>query len=106
MNRIKNISNNANINMISLFFGEKKFLWIMTQVFYYGFKNRKSFRRQTFIWDYILRVQCELKLNQSTSINEQNHIDEFINLVDLITNKTDTYGKDMKFQLFIFLSLR
>lgn len=92
----------SNVNMISLFFGPKKFLSIITQVFYYGFKNRRSFRRQTFLWDYLLRVQCELKLSNS---KDPTHHD-FIRLIDDISSKADTYGKDMKFQLFIFISLR
>ncbi|XP_046915530.2 DENN domain containing pinstripe [Dermatophagoides farinae] len=104
LNKINRCSKNSmnNVNMIGLFFGQRKFLWIITQVFYYGFKNRRSFRRQTFIWDYLLRIQCELKLTNSKDSNHQ----DFIQLIDDISTKADTYGKDMKFQLFIFISLR
>lgn len=94
--------------MASLFFGEKKFLWIITQIFYYGFKNRRSFRKQTFLWDYILRVHCELKhaLPSNLSSAERLSAKEFISLIDQITDNASNYGKDMKFQLFTLLSLR
>ena len=94
--------------LISLFFGDKKFLWIINQIFYCGFKNRRSFRKQTFIWDYILRVQCELKHAMSSSFSESERLSvkDFVTLIDQIGDRASTYGKDMKFQLFILIALR
>ena len=94
--------------MISLFFGEKKFLWIINQIFYYGFKNRRSFRKQIFIRDYILRIQCELKHILPTSLTSSERLStrDFITLIDQITDKASNYGKEMKFNLFILISLR
>lgn len=74
----------------------------MNQIFYYGFKNRRSFRK-TFVWDLILQVQCELKnLRSNISAN----VNEFVEFVEKITNNTANYGKDMKLQVFILASLR
>ena len=80
----------------------------MTQIFYYGFKNRRTFRKQNFIWDYILRVQCELKHLSVTNIPsfEKKNVNDFVELVDKITNNAANYGKDMKLHLFILVSLR
>lgn len=95
-------------NMINLLFGEKKFLWVISQVFYYGFKNRRSFRKQTFLWDYLLRVQCELKHISPSSMSAADRLSskQLITLIDQITDQASNYGKEMKFQLFILISLR
>lgn len=90
--------------LIGLLFGEGKFLWIITQIFYVGFKNRRSFRKQNFIWDYVVRVQTEIKI--TTDNKGSQFVQEFIQLVDSINEKAASYGKDLKFQLFILLSLR
>ncbi|KPM07491.1 DENN domain-containing protein 5A-like protein [Sarcoptes scabiei] len=112
--RQKSFQPHTNINIFSLLFGQNKFLWILMQIFYYGFRNHRSFRRRTFLWDYLLRVQCELKLmiaalntgNEDVRKSDRNEIFSFINLIDSITDKADTYGKDLKFELFLLISLR
>lgn len=106
MNKSKTIANSR--NMVSLFFGEKKFLWIINQCFYCGFKNRRSFRKQTFVWDYILRIHCELKHALPSNLNSADRltVKDFLTLVDQITDQASNYGKDLKFQLFTLLSLR
>jgi hypothetical protein len=93
-------------NLINLIFGERKLLWILTQIFYYGFKNRgrSSFRKQNYLWDYLLRVQCELKITRQT--RNVDNCDLFIDLIDSITNNAPNYGKDGKFRLFLLISIR
>ena len=95
-------------SLINLIFGEKKLLWILAQIFYYGFKNRgrSSFRKQNYLWDYLMRVVCELKISRTTHKTIDTNAEVFIDLVDSITNNAPNYGKDSKFGLFLLLSLR
>ena len=95
-------------SLINLIFGERKLLWILTQIFYYGFKNRgrSSFRKQNYLWDYLMRVVCELKISRTTHKTIDTNAETFIDLIDSITNNAPNYGKDSKFGLFLLLSLR
>jgi hypothetical protein len=105
-----------------LLLGERQLLWTLQQIFYYGFKNRgrSSFRKQIFLWDYILRVHVELKLcsnksgptqdqspsGQGLSLQAKGYRDRFITLVDEISSKASCWGKEGKFTLFLLISLR
>jgi len=92
-------------NLVSFIFGHKQLLWILNQIFYYGFKNksRSSFRKQLFIWDYLLQVACELKLAKAT---KDENIASFIEMIESIASKVGNWGKDSKFLLFLTLSIR
>lgn len=113
-------------------FGERQLFWTLHHIFYFGFKNRgrSSFRKQVFLWDYLLRVQCELRLsisvsptttsnnantssphsvNESISPNSAKDKlmkEKFINLIDSIGTKGANLGKDGKFMLFLIIALR
>ena len=105
-------------NLLNLLFGNRKLLWTIERIFYFGFKNggRSSFRKQNYIWDYILRIQCEFKIQTQYSIKNQTievcceettkSMNKFIDLIDSISTKALHFGKNSKFQLFITLSLR
>lgn len=97
-------------NLIQLIFGERKLLWVLTQIFYFGFKNRgrSSFRKQNYLWDYLLRLQCELKISHRVrnGINASDGGEDFVDIIDSITNNASNYGKDSKFRLFLLISIR
>jgi hypothetical protein len=95
-------------SLINLIFGERKLLWILTHIFYYGYKNRSrsSFRKQSYLWDYLLRIVCELKISRTAHKTTDRNGELFIDLIDSITNLAPNYGKDSKFALFLLLSLR
>ncbi|XP_054154674.1 DENN domain-containing protein 5A-like [Oppia nitens] len=113
-------------HIAQLVFGDRRLLWILTQIFYYGFKNRSrsSFRKQSYLWDFLLRVNCELKISRTTTTTTTTTRqsastaaataaamdaaggDALIQLVDSITDRAIHYGKDQKFQLFLALSIR
>lgn len=109
-------------NLVKLLFGDKQLLWVLNEIFYYDFKNKRksSFKKQQFVWDFILCIQLELKLvlkensirNQIEPVNLLMRKDEndlkvqFIELVDRISSKAPLIGKDGKFQLFLLISLR
>ncbi|RWS05158.1 DENN domain-containing protein 5A-like protein [Dinothrombium tinctorium] len=105
------VSNLSEPNFLHLLLGEKQLIWTLQEIFYYGFKNRgrSSFRKQIFLWDFLLRVQCELKLlNSSSSSDQQLHEikNRFISLIDDISAKAANWGKDGKFHLFLIISIR
>lgn len=112
-----------------LLFGERQLMWTLQQIFYYGFKNRgrSSFRKQIFFWDYIQRIQLELKLAMSSHNFKTSHITEeeqatallsshvhinkkfdkrFVELVETISLKAPNVGKDGKMLIFLAVSLR
>lgn len=91
-------------NLVALIFGEKQLLWTLLQIFYYGFKRRtrSSFRKQIFLWDYLLAINCELKLLE----NREPMMDKLINTIEIISREATNWGKDSKFQLFTIISIR
>lgn len=114
-------------NLVRLLFGDRQLIWVLNEIFYYDFKNKRksSFKKQQFVWDFVLCVQLELKL----LLKERNYIqaagdrspiepqamlarngDDFrllyVELVDKISAKAPLIGKDGKFKLFLLISLR
>nr|AYV89282.1 DENN domain-containing 5B isoform X1 [Tetranychus evansi] len=90
--------------LVTLIFGEKQLLWTLLQIFYYDFKrrSRSSFRKQIFLWDYLLAIICELKISET----REPVMDKMISLVETISVEAANWGKDSKFQLFLILSIR
>lgn len=100
-------------------------LQLIKSCFYFGFKNRtrSSFRKQSFVWDYILRLQLELKLSFKSLGNNNIHDNElkthliepkknnwiekkFIEIVEGISCRGVYLGKDSKLLLFLLLAIR
>ncbi|KAI1287335.1 DENN domain-containing protein 5B [Halotydeus destructor] len=108
------------IDTTKLLYGDKKLLWTLQQVLYFGFKNRSksSFRKQLFLWDFILRLQVELKLasqscgtlsDDNEKLLESQKIEinsKFLCVVEDISNKAHKWGKDGKLTLFLAIALR
>lgn len=104
-------------------------LQLIKACFYYGFKNRtrSSFRKQSFVWDFILRFQLELKLSfkslGNNNVHDTNELKvqlietkkssnttfiekKFIEIIEGISCRGVYLGKDSKLLLFILLSIR
>lgn len=101
-------------SLMKLLFGDRQLLWVLNEIFYYDFKNRRkaSFKKQQFVWDFILCIKFELKLQlkEHNFINQTNQSiierptvllqnkDEddlkfiFIELVDKISSKAPLLG--------------
>lgn len=107
-----NRTNRLQQNLVKLLFGDKQLIWILNEIFYYDFKNKKksSFKKQQFVWDFLLCIQLELKLilkennlRQVTNQfepsrllikqDEDNLKNQFIELIDKISSKAPLIGK-------------
>ena len=114
-------------NLGRLLFGERQLIWVLNEIFYYEFKNKRksSFKKQQFVWDFLLCIQLELKLQLKERLNQTNQIEmpasilassnkdadcelklAYIQLLNNISSKAPLIGKDGKFQLFLLISLR
>ena len=97
------------------------------QCLYVGFKNRSKspfFRKQVYLWDYVLRIQMELKLSWKTldshlsSVKNDPNVSpsrrkvasridrKFIEIVENINSLAVFWGKDSKMCLFLTIALR
>jgi len=110
-----------------LLLGEDGVISLLRDCLYVGFKNRikSPFRKQVFLWDYILRIQLELKLSWKTLDTHLSSVKKpdpsgspskrsltsktdrrFIELVDDVSTHAIYFGKDSKVALFLLLSMR
>lgn len=116
-----------------LYFAEETGLFpIVLEALYFGFKNRgkSPFRKQIFLWDYLLRIQVEFKLSWRTldangssvprstesSIgspsNGSNNVSDgvirrkFIEIIEGINSHAMYRGKDAKALMFVAISIR
>jgi len=101
-------------------------VYLLKQCLCTGLRNRTKspFRKQIFLWDYILRIQMELKLswktldshlssvkNDSTMSPSRKKIAsrtdrKFIEIVDNINSLAVFWGKDAKLCLLLTIALR
>lgn len=111
--------------LVRLLFGDRQLIWVLNEIFYFDFKNKRksSFKKQQFVWDFVLCIQLELKLmlkernylsptvdrSAMTPILGRNEDDLkrlYVELVDKISSKAPLVGKDGKMKLFLLVSLR
>ena len=112
-------------SLVRLLFGDRQLIWVLNEIFYYDFKNKRksSFKKQQFVWDFVICIQLELKLllkersylspNRSAiepagilSQTEDDFKLLYVELVDKISSKAPLVGKDGKMKLFLLVSLR
>lgn len=99
---------------------------LLMQCLYTGFRNRmrSPFRKQLFLWDYVLRIQMELKLSWKTLDSHLSSVKndpnespsrrkvasrsdrKFIEIVDNINSQAVFFGKDGKMSLLLTIALR
>jgi hypothetical protein len=99
---------------------------LLKECLYIGFKNhsKSPFRKQVFLWDYILRIQMELKLSWKTLDSHLSSVKsdpsvtpsrrkvasktdrKFIDIVDNINSMAVFWGKDGKLCLLLTIALR
>ena len=103
-----NSPTNHHQTLLKLLFASKQLLPTLQLIFYHGFKNRarSSFRKQLFLWDYLLRLQMELKLLMNGNQEAKEEEKRFVNLIESISSKAPNWGKDGKLQLFLLATLR
>lgn len=99
---------------------------LLKECLYIGFKNhsKSPFRKQVFLWDYVLRIQMELKLSWKTldshlsCVKNDSNVTpskrkvasktdrNFIDIVDNINSQAVFFGKDGKLSLLLTIALR
>jgi hypothetical protein len=96
--------------------GEHGLVNSMENIFLFGFKSYKFFKKQ-FIWDFLEKAAYEFEggslskfMSYSPSANNSNksvkNTDRFTNTIRDINHNSANYGKDGKFQIFICLACR
>lgn len=117
-------SDNERTTLTNLICGEHGFVSSMENIFSFGFKANKLFRR-LYIWDFLEKASYEFEgvssfyitkyeaLNNIMNSSPTNHkmqksyyAEKFINAIKSINSTTANYGKDGKFQIFICLGCR
>ena len=119
-------------NLTSLMCGENGLVQSMDQVFTFGFKYQKFFKR-LYVWDFLEKACVEFEqstLNNNNSLNTSNSqnnsssfngsqsnnnssltnrnfvVEKFRNVIRSINVTSANYGKDGKLQIFICLACR
>jgi len=111
--------------LTNLMCSEHGFVNSMENIFTFGFKSYKLFKR-LYVWDFLEKASYELEGGQSYYISKYEvlnnimnsspttlgkiqknyYAEKFTTAIKLINSTTANYGKDGKFQIFICLACR